>query len=173
VGLALEQHGAVSAHLTELARHFTEAAALGEVDKAVDDSRRAGEAAIDDLAYEEAALHFERALDTLQLREPVDEDTYATLVMAAGNALHQIGEPPGRDLLHRAEQLGRGRDDIELLARVSMSLSANLWSRQNGGIDQHAVDLAEHVLRHALGYVEGCAETSHTPDAMRTPTSAS
>jgi hypothetical protein len=173
VGLALEQHGAVSAHLTELARHFTEAAALGEVDKAVDDSRRAGEAAIDDLAYEEAALHFERALDTLQLREPVDEDTYAALVMAAGNALHQIGEPRGRDLLHRAEQLGRERDDIELLARVSISLSANLWSRQNGGIDQHAVDLAEHVLRHALGYVEGCAETSHTPDAMRTPTSAS
>jgi class 3 adenylate cyclase/tetratricopeptide (TPR) repeat protein len=149
VGLALEASGASSVRLTELARHFTEAAALGEIDKAVDYCRRAGEAAIDDLAYEEAALHFERALDTLQLRDPVDEGTYAELVMAAGNALHQIGEPRGRDLLHHAEQLGRARDDVELLARVSIALAADWVSRQNAGVDEHAVGLAEHVLRHA------------------------
>ncbi len=67
VGLALEATGDVESRLTELAWHFTEAAALGEVDKAVDYGRRAGDQAKADLAFEEAAGLYERALDVLEL----------------------------------------------------------------------------------------------------------
>jgi class 3 adenylate cyclase/tetratricopeptide (TPR) repeat protein len=146
IGRTLESYGNTATRLTELARHFGEAAALGEVDKAVEYARRAGDAAIVDLAYEEAAIHFERALDSLQLREPIDEALHAELLMAAGNALHQIGDPRGRELLEQTERFGRANDDVGLLARVSIALRANWDSRQANGIDEHAVGLAEYVL---------------------------
>ena len=50
-------------HLAELAQHFVAAAPLGVRDKAVRYARRAGERAAAQLAFEEAARHFEIALD--------------------------------------------------------------------------------------------------------------
>ena len=51
--------------LEELAHHSCEAAALGDVESALRWSRAAAQAAFDRLAYEEAASHYERALDVL------------------------------------------------------------------------------------------------------------
>jgi len=150
-GLELERHGDSAARVAELARHFTEAAALGEVDKAVQYSERAGDAAIDDLAYEEAAVHFERALDALQLLEPVDERRKAELVFAAGNALHHLNDPRGRVLLRTAEEFGRKLDDLDLLARVAVAVSASAFTRAVGSAGVDNLALAEHVLARADG----------------------
>ncbi len=60
IGEALEARGG-DAHLDELAYHFAEAAALGEVGKAVEYGRRAAEHATARLAYEEAVADYERA----------------------------------------------------------------------------------------------------------------
>ena len=151
VGLALEHTGDTAARIGELARHFTEAAALGEVDKAIEYSRRAGDAALEGLAFEEAALHFEHALETMQLAEPIDQGLRAELLVLAGSALNQIGEARGYDMLLEAERLGRASDDLVLLARVSVALHATWASRaaSRGADDPHAVALAEHVLARA------------------------
>lgn len=149
IGVALEQVSDGTTHLTELARHFTEAAALGEVDKAVMYCRRAGDAAIADLAYEEGAAHFERALEALELQEPIDESLRGHLLMAAGDALYQIADPRGETLLLAAEKSGRSRDDMQLLANVSNALGTSIFVRAIADVDAHNVALAEHVLAHA------------------------
>ncbi len=149
IGVALEQISDGATHLTELARHFTEAAALGEVDKAVMYCRRAGDAAIDDVAYEEAAAHFEHALEALKLQEPIDEALRGQLLVAAGNALYQIADPRGEELLLAAEVSGRARVDIPLLASVSIGLGASILTRGIAEVNPHHVALAEFVLANA------------------------
>jgi hypothetical protein len=63
----------VEAHLPELAYHFCAAVRIGgEIGKAIDYATRAGAHAAEQLAYEEAAGHYGRALDLLQLDEPID-----------------------------------------------------------------------------------------------------
>ena len=52
--------------LPSLARHYCEAAALGEVDKAIQYATAAAERALDRLAYEEAGDLYERALGVLE-----------------------------------------------------------------------------------------------------------
>ncbi len=156
VGLALEATGDVENRLNELAWHFTEAAALGEVEKAVDYGRRAGDLAKADLAFEEAAGLYERAIDVLALDDAAAPSIRAELLLAAGDSLHAINDPRGRQLLLSVEDLGRSLDDIELLARVAVSLSTNAGSRV-AGVDQRHVDLAELVLERS----------DSIPDALR------
>lgn len=149
VGLALESSGDIGSRLNELAWHFTEAAALGAVDKAVDYGRRAGDRAKADLAFEEAAGLYERANDALALDDAAAPSLRAELLLAAGDALHAINDPRGRQLLLSAEDIGRSLDDIDLLARVSFSLSTNMTSRGAAGVDERHVELAEFVLERS------------------------
>ena len=146
VGLELEREGDDSSRINELARHFTEAAALGEIDKAVRYCRKAGEAANDDLAFEEAAAHFEHALESLALQSPVDERVRAHLLFAAGNALHQISDPRGRELLGAAEESARSLDDMPLLAQVLIGTSADVMTRNAAEVDERIAGLYEQVL---------------------------
>jgi class 3 adenylate cyclase len=57
----------IDAHLPELAHHFYQAAPGGDVQKAIDYAKRAGDHAVKALAYEEGASHYERALQTTDL----------------------------------------------------------------------------------------------------------
>lgn len=146
VGVELERGGADSSRLAELARHFTEAAALGEVDKAVRYSQMAGDAAIADLACEEAAAHFERALEAIALQSPVDQRLRARLLFAAGNALHQISDPRGRQLLTEAESAAVALDDLHLLAEVLVSLAGDVPIRAASEVDARTVDRFDQLL---------------------------
>lgn len=152
VGLALEAIGDIDSRLTELAWHFTEAAALGEVDKAIDYGRRAGDLAKADLAFEEAAGLYERAIDVLELQDGADPIVRAQLLLAAGDALYAINDPRGRELLLAAEKLGRSIDDITLLAQVLVSLNSNMFLRA-ADTDRHHVALGVEILEResALG----------------------
>src|SRR5262249_4761029 len=60
-------------HLAELAHHFLEALPGGDVAKAVDYATRAGDHANAQLAYEDAALPYHRALQALELEAQPDE----------------------------------------------------------------------------------------------------
>jgi predicted ATPase len=53
-------------HLARIAYHFMEAAQAGDVDKAVEYAARPGARADSLLAYEEAARHYEVAIQALQ-----------------------------------------------------------------------------------------------------------
>src|SRR5438445_767462 len=52
----------IEPRLSELAHHFYESAASGVAEKAIEYCARAGDAAMTSIAYEQAALHYERAL---------------------------------------------------------------------------------------------------------------
>src|SRR5262249_40816037 len=80
-GLEQRQGQEPSAHLAERAYHFFEAARGGDLDKAVDYATRAGVRATQQLAYEEAAGHYERALQALELTDrPVDAERCEVLL---------------------------------------------------------------------------------------------
>lgn len=81
-------------HLAELAHHFFEAAPGGEVDKAIDYARRAGDRAARLLAFEEAARLYEMALQALELEQPRDEEARCELLLRLGDARARAGDMP-------------------------------------------------------------------------------
>jgi DNA-binding CsgD family transcriptional regulator len=75
--------------LTSLAYHYFEARTAGEARKAVDYARRAAEQASATSAYEEAVVHYERALQAVGA-QPVTER--CELLIALGTAQSQAGD---------------------------------------------------------------------------------
>src|SRR3954454_10893109 len=94
VGEALEHvyRGAIEAHLPELAHHFLSAAPRGDLYKAVDYAQRAAQLALDNLAYEQSAELFSRALAALELLE-IDVPRRAALLLGLGAAQSRAGRP--------------------------------------------------------------------------------
>ncbi len=111
-------------HLTELAHHFLEGLPGGDVDKAVAYATRAGDRASEQLAYAEAAILYERALQALELREPPDERARAELLVKVGAARWGAGgfeylKTPLEEAATLAERLGAA----DLLARAALVLA--------------------------------------------------
>lgn len=115
-------------HLAALAHHFDRAAVAADPGRAIAYTVRAAERAASLLAYEEAALHYERALE-LDGRRPRlssatrDErrDESAELLLQLGESRSRSGElSRARDAFRRASALGRARDDAQLLARAAL-----------------------------------------------------
>lgn len=123
VGAALEAcHGAdLDAHLAELAYHFGQAAPAGEAARAVAYAQRAGARAMALLAYEEAAGHYERALQALAAGGPAADHQQGALLLALGDALRKAGEPQrALATFQRAAALARALGAPELLARAAL-----------------------------------------------------
>ncbi|HEV7652595.1 MAG TPA: AAA family ATPase [Actinophytocola sp.] len=146
IGAALEDldPGAVAA----LAHHFTEAAAGGAdtADKAVDYSRRAGRLALDALAYEQAADHFQRALE---LRR--DPGARIDLLLARGDALLRCGNlVTARADFTAAANVARAEHRPDDLARAALGFAAGLSGFEVRLWDATQIDLLEEALA-ALG----------------------
>lgn len=144
VGLALEElHAAdVEPHLAELAHHFFEAVASGELARAIDYSVRAGERAMGLVAYEEAAGHFERALQTYGLEERADVPRRCDLLLALGHAQSLAGDAHGaRDTFQRAAGLARQLDSPERLGRAALGYGAGIGGFEFGRVDEDLVAL--------------------------------
>ncbi len=127
-------------HLAELAHHFLEALPGGDIDKAADYATRAGDRANDQLAYEEAAVHYERALQALELGEQPDERVRCALLLKLGEARGRAGgfERP-MDTLRQAGELAERLGDAELLARVSLVFAGP-------GVTSYSMMLGEECL---------------------------
>ncbi|UCD57294.1 MAG: AAA family ATPase, partial [Candidatus Hydrogenedentota bacterium] len=81
-------------YLASLAYHFAEGArAGGEVEKAIDYAVRAAEYATEQIAYEQAVAHYERALEAQELQQPPDELLRCNLLLALGFAFVNAGDP--------------------------------------------------------------------------------
>jgi tetratricopeptide (TPR) repeat protein len=123
--VALE--GLAADRLAEQVERLAHHALRGEVwDKAVAYCRQAGAMAITHLAYHEAVMSFEQALDAFQ-RLPAGPDTQAQAIdlrLALRNALHPLGER-GRSLalLGETEALARALDDRARLGRVLVGMA--------------------------------------------------
>jgi DNA-binding SARP family transcriptional activator/DNA polymerase III delta prime subunit len=98
-------------HVEAIAHHLSEAADRA---RAADYLTRAGARAMAMLAYEEAALHYERAIEAQD-----GED--GELWLARGEALMRAGEPAAaRECFLSAASIARRRRDPRLLARAAL-----------------------------------------------------
>ncbi|MDJ0848413.1 MAG: AAA family ATPase [Myxococcota bacterium] len=133
VGLVLEAiHGAESrAHLPELAHHFFQAAPTGDIDRATDYAERAALAALDLLAYEESIAHYERALQALEFRVPIDEARRCQLTLGLGWAQQRAGrEADWKNTFRRAAEMARSLERGDLLAGAAMGIGG--WPPEAG-----------------------------------------
>jgi DNA-binding SARP family transcriptional activator/class 3 adenylate cyclase len=149
VGEALETLAAASPEppLADLAYHFANAADAADADpsKAVRYSLLAAGHALRQLAYEQAALEYERALAALQLQPEVDARERAELLVALGQARWRAGERErAREAFLAAAELARERDDGTLLGRAALGLGGE-WLRVDN-VDDALLELGEDAL---------------------------
>ena len=111
-------------HLAELAHHYRQALPGGDVDKAVDYAMRAGDYATEQLAYEEAAIHYERALEALDLRAEPEDRLRCELLMKHGDACWGAGLDTTKSL-RQAADLAERLGDSEMLARAAIACAGN------------------------------------------------
>ncbi len=148
--------------LTTLAYHFFQAAPGGDVGKAMAYAIRAGERATATFAYEEAARHYERALQLLALQHS-DETQRCELVLALGEAHRKAGKiAAAKDAFRLAANLARTLRSSEkdkgaatLLARAALGFATGFGGvTVTGGIeDTFVIDLLEEAVR-AVGEEE-------------------
>ncbi|HEY7294304.1 MAG TPA: AAA family ATPase, partial [Dehalococcoidia bacterium] len=150
VAEALEAlYGAAShPHIGQLAHHFVQAAPGGDADKAVTYARRAGDAALAQLAYEEAARYYQMSLQVLEVRPPVDEGLRCALLLALGEAQNWSGEAEAaKQTFRRAAAIAAQLDDAEAVARAALGYGA---VTDAGAVDHVRIALLEQA-RDLLG----------------------
>jgi len=85
-------HGSdLAPHVAELAVHFRAAGADADAEKAIDYSRRAGEAATSVLAWKEAVRHFETCLALIEETRADRGEEKTAMLLALGIAQRQAG----------------------------------------------------------------------------------
>jgi tetratricopeptide (TPR) repeat protein len=130
-------------HAAQIAEHYL-AAGAGAAAKALEYSMRAGDIARSQIAYEEAARHYRRALELLATSE--DARTRCELHLALGDVLSRAGDGDEAKAACRAAaaiaEQGGLRDQ---LARAALDYGGRfLWAR--GGSDPAFVPLLERAL---------------------------
>jgi predicted ATPase len=149
IGEALERlyGGNVEPHLAELAHHFYQAAPGGDVDKALDYARRAGDRAMAQVAWEAAAAHYERALEAMDLIPAPDEQVRVDILLATGRALEMsgAGRARWRPVFQRAAELANGAGDSDRYARAALGFAS--LSPTPGLVDAEVVRLLEEALQ--------------------------
>jgi hypothetical protein len=147
-GVALEQTYApdIQPYLAELAYHFALAGFKGDLAKAIEYGARAGEHAISQLAYEQAAAHFRQ---TVMLIDAADADDRrcerCDLVIAQGEAQRQAGDPAYRQTLLDGARLAQGLHDPVRLARAALANSRGFFSSAIG-VDRDRVAVLHAAL---------------------------
>jgi len=133
--------------LPSLARHYCEAAALGETEKAIRYATQAAERANANLAYEEAADLYERALSVLEPRSNDERAHRGDLLVALANARSAAGDrDAARGAAHEAAQHGREVDRPDLLADAVISMGGIRPWTEAGVVDEALVGLCEETL---------------------------
>jgi tetratricopeptide (TPR) repeat protein len=143
VGETLEARTDADARSSELAFHFFNAAHAGGARKAVDHAKRAGDRAMDVLAYEDAAAEYGRAVQALGLCEP-DEARHCDLLVDLGQALTRAGDlTEANRNLRTAADLARRLGDADRFALAVRDMSSEAAF---GTTDEPEVALIEEAL---------------------------
>jgi predicted ATPase/class 3 adenylate cyclase len=147
IATALETRQAhrLDEHLDELAYHFTEGALAGDAKKAVEYCTRAGERADDELAFESAAMHYERALSVLELVDVPDLSVRCDLQLALAQALFNAGDERRREAVFAAAASARALGDPDRLARSALILTMT-GGTSDAVFDPELVGLLENAL---------------------------
>lgn len=143
------------ASVTELARHFYEAADLGDRKDAFTYARRAGELARERFAFADAAVHFEQAARLAERLPGIADRDRCELAIQYGEALHRAGDPGHQAVLIEAAATARRLDDADLLTRAALALSEQGWTTSGAGGHKVA-----EVAREALERLPAAAAAS-------------
>ena len=135
-------------HLDALAFHYSEGALAGDPHKAVELGQRAATKATEDLAFEAAARHLDRALGALELVTAPDPGLRFDLQVALGIALRAASDPDYRAAGLRAAATAREMGDPARLASAALAMTGSA-SSLGGLVDEELVE----VLRAALAAV--------------------
>ncbi|MGH9042058.1 MAG: ATP-binding protein [Acidimicrobiia bacterium] len=146
IGEVIESRPDADAHITELAHHFSEAAGLGEIVRAVDYARRAGDRAREGLAFEEAASYYERALASLELEHRPDEVLRCELQIGLGDALTRAGDKRRRTAFAAAAETARALGDPRRLAEVALARNVMGHVSTTGAVREDIVAQVEEAL---------------------------
>jgi eukaryotic-like serine/threonine-protein kinase len=139
-------------YLFELAHHFFEASALGEVDKAIAYARRAGDKAMQKLAFEQAAEQYDHALQAIELTEVGEgiEEERCRLLLATGRALISAADPASahrnfQAAFRHATEAGL----TDLMAEAALGLGDILTGV--GSVSQELVETLEAAISATAG----------------------
>ena len=149
VAEVLEQMQGMSptANLAEIAFHYTEGASPEEFEKAVVFAKRAGEHAVEQLAWEEASAHFRDALKMLEQREARTANERCQLLLAAAESERRAGNLTlAREACTRAAELAREFELPEILGRAALGVETP-FDILSGSVDTVEVSLLEDALR--------------------------
>jgi DNA-binding CsgD family transcriptional regulator len=142
---ALSSNGAGS-HLAEIAHHFTRAAPLGSIDRAVDYAVRAGEEASRMLAFEQAARNFQLALSALDLASESDLGRRCQILLALGDAQQRAGDTSlARSTFQIAADVARALPAADLLAQAALGYGGSVVAA--GVCDRNLVSLLDEALQ--------------------------
>jgi len=153
IGRALEALYAddLDPHLPEIADHLVRGALVADAAKAFEYAVRAGHAAMERHAYEEAIRHFRRALSVWRLDGGCDEAARCALLVDLADAHQCAGNPEeARTGYLRAIDLARKlRDRGDQRARLSLAYAAlgleRTWGA-SGIVDATYLQLLEEAL---------------------------
>ena len=136
-----------TANLAEIAFHYTEGASPEEFEKAIVFARRAGECAIEQLAWEEASTHFRDALKMLEQREARTANERCQLLLATAESERRAGNlTRAREACTTAAELARRFGLPEILGRAALGVQSP-FDILSGSIDTVEVALLEDALR--------------------------
>ena len=147
VGCALEQADGEERdpRFAELAHHFAQAGSSADIDKAIDYSVRAGEHARSQLAYEQTAVHYRRAVELATNASEQASARLCDLVISQGEAERQAGDPAYRQTLLAAARMARELGEPDRLARAALANSRGYASSAEG-IDRDRVAMLRTAL---------------------------
>jgi predicted ATPase/class 3 adenylate cyclase/DNA-binding CsgD family transcriptional regulator len=148
VGEALEKfcQADIESHLPQLAHHFTEAAHSSDVDKAIKYAMRAGERAEALLAYEEAVRFYQSALQSFELKVPVNEAQRCTLLLSLAEAQRKANEfDEALRTLRSAADSAKAARLSSLFARAAVAYEYTVW--RSVRVDIEAVRLLQEALK--------------------------
>ncbi len=150
VGEAMEA-GDGPAELSALALHFGRAATREDAAKAIGYAREAGDRATAMLAHEEAAEHYERAIEVLDRFAAANEAGRCELLLLEGEAHVRAGdEELASRALRQAAVIAERLGDSSSLARAAIAASRR-YLQQPGVVDSELIAMLERALELTRG----------------------
>jgi ATP/maltotriose-dependent transcriptional regulator MalT len=132
--------------LADLAHHFRTAGLGGDAERAVDYATRAGQNADAALAFEDAIIHFQNALDMLDTMSADDPDRRCNLLIFLGDAQRKANDfPRAVETVRAAADIARSRGMSVALAEAAYIYADIAW-RDTAYMEARSGPLLEQAL---------------------------
>ena len=148
IGEAIESlyGGRLDEHLPALAHHYGQASVPAASEKALEYAIGAGDRAVAQMANDQAASYYQRALELLEMVEPAgDLPRRLDLLLRLGDAQRLAGDPAHRETLLAAGRLADELHDPAALARSALANYRGVWATV-GAVDEERVAMLQTAL---------------------------